>query len=480
MKHFLTVEEKVADLLESYIKQEELRLQRVEDVISAMQRSVEVGAAHPGEYVGNPINAFLLVKRLTMDWEIMKGQLSVGSQFLEQGHVVLRDLPDTDQFKEAAGSIFQLQDMYDITPYQMVYGNIEGISETPDVDAEICLYLAIEAAKIAKYERCADWTNAGLSLVKPSERTTVVSTNLMDWAVYCLNMRGHYQQALDKAKEWLSYQPHNQRAMDFKVYLENTIGSEGPDVPQKQPELTEFFKTYAALCRGESQNLPRNPKCFYDKKHPFYILRPLKVEVLSYDPVVHYYHDFVVESEINIVKRLSSLILMRAAVEHPDGKHSPSKERVSSNAWLEASWHPKVRKIREKVQFATGLSLSTAEQIQVANYGIGGFYHPHFDYFLTDEVDYRGNRIATCLFYVSDVAAGGGTIFNHLNLTVWPENGGMVFWHNLLPSGKPDERMRHAACPVLTGSKWVLNLWVRELGEPFTRPCGLHPSDGYS
>jgi prolyl 4-hydroxylase len=55
----------------------------------------------------------------------------------------------------------------------------------------------------------------------------------------------------------------------------------------------------------------------------------------------------------------------------------------------------------------TGLTQTTAEAIQVQNYGIGGHYVPHWDHTIpgddgVDDAD--GNRIATMLFYVSQVS----------------------------------------------------------------------------
>ena len=32
--------------------------------------------------------------------------------------------------------------------------------------------------------------------------------------------------------------------------------------------------------------------------------------------------------------------------------------------------------------------------------------------------------------------------------------GDAVFWYNLDKNGFPDERTKHAACPVVVGSKW--------------------------
>ena len=57
------------------------------------------------------------------------------------------------------------------------------------------------------------------------------------------------------------------------------------------------------------------------------------------------------------------------------------------------------------------------EEFQIANYGIGGQYNPHFDYFIGGK-EFENNRIATWLGYISDVQGGGGTAFPILSLIV--------------------------------------------------------------
>ena len=53
-----------------------------------------------------------------------------------------------------------------------------------------------------------------------------------------------------------------------------------------------------------------------------------------------------------------------------------------SSGWLSQSDDPLgyVSRIDQRIEDVTGLTMATAEQLQVVNYGIGGHYEPHFDF----------------------------------------------------------------------------------------------------
>ena len=71
--------------------------------------------------------------------------------------------------------------------------------------------------------------------------------------------------------------------------------------------------------------------------------------------------------------------------------------------------------------------------MQVANYGIGGVYNHHTDAAGDGgdgqiEPREQGDRVATFMAYLSDVTAGGATVFPSSGVTAWPKKGNAVFW----------------------------------------------------
>lgn len=109
--------------------------------------------------------------------------------------------------------------------------------------------------------------------------------------------------------------------------------------------------------------------------------------------------------------------MTRARVQTDSGKTDEvSKVRTSQTAWFSPENHEKIGRINERLESVTGLSVnmdkSHCELVQVANYGIGGHYVPHYDYLIVDRPPeqrhlvgprelYAGDRTATLMFYVN-------------------------------------------------------------------------------
>ncbi len=119
----------------------------------------------------------------------------------------------------------------------------------------------------------------------------------------------------------------------------------------------------------------------------------------------------------------------------------------------------------------------------MANYGIGGVYGHHTDSAGElgssddpfSDMAVNGDRLATSMVYLSDVTAGGATVYPMLGLAIWPRRGDMAFWFNNDRNGVLDGYTMHGGCPVLAGSKWITNKWIRSRAQFQLYPCTLAP-----
>uniref|UniRef100_A0A8B9HX28 Si:ch73-68b22.2 n=1 Tax=Astyanax mexicanus TaxID=7994 RepID=A0A8B9HX28_ASTMX len=238
--------------------------------------------------------------------------------------------------------------------------------------------------------------------------------------------------------------------------------------------INQKFSEYQTLCRaaGGTQPTPLRAKklsCRYTTGggNPRLIYAPAKEEEEWDQPLILRYHNLLSEREMNLIKQLSRPKLDRAKVSDPvSGEKISTMVRVSKSAWLSEGESPVVARTNQKIADITGLDLETAEDLQVANYGIGGQYEPHYD-----------SAVKHIFSLLSDVEVGGATVFPNVGAALQPEKGSAVVWFNLLKNGSEDSRTLHAACPVFIGSKWVANKWIHIRGQEFRRRCSLSRSD---
>jgi prolyl 4-hydroxylase len=85
--------------------------------------------------------------------------------------------------------------------------------------------------------------------------------------------------------------------------------------------------------------------------------------------------------------------------------------------------------------------------------------------------------MVTVFWYLSDVEAGGETIFPRqgglpqpasmsdcsTGLKVKPKRGKVIVFYSMKPDGNMDPLSLHGACPVKQGVKWAANKWVWNL-----------------
>ena len=152
--------------------------------------------------------------------------------------------------------------------------------------------------------------------------------------------------------------------------------------------------------------------------------------------------------------------------------------------------HHTMLKVSRRIELATNLNVTTrygASLYQATTYGLSGMTVAHQDplgyesgvelYESAKHYIRTGDYIATFMGWLDDTMVGGRTAFTSrlFEGTVEPRKGSAAFWINLASCHKKDKRSTHVGCPVLKGSKWILNRWVYSFDQWKKWPCKQFP-----
>lgn len=186
------------------------------------------------------------------------------------------------------------------------------------------------------------------------------------------------------------------------------------------------------------------------------------------EPRIIVFDNLLTAEECDFLISIAQEKLARGEViDDETGGSIQHKHRTSDNASFTRGQHPILETIESRLEVLLNFPKENGEGLQVLRYGIGGEYRPHFDYFAQTkggqkQMQIGGQRVGTCVMYLSDVEAGGGTAFPKISMTVRPKKGSAVFFADIDPYGKPDPKTLHAGLPVVRGVKFIATKWLRE------------------
>lgn len=141
--------------------------------------------------------------------------------------------------------------------------------------------------------------------------------------------------------------------------------------------------------------------------------------------------------------------------------------RTAEGCWLDSS-SPIANKISKLTSDLTGYPIENQEMVHIVKYEVGGEYKVHHDFFAPNTDYYEshtkaaGQRVFSCLFYLNDDYEGGETEFPLKKLKITPNVGRLLMWSNLTPDDELDYDTLHAGLPVISGTKYIAIVWVRE------------------
>ncbi|XP_033244634.1 prolyl 4-hydroxylase subunit alpha-1 isoform X1 [Drosophila miranda] len=511
VERLLDVEAFLVERLEDYLEKAQ---QQQENIERFLQHVEQLHSRHGDieAFFGNPINAFTTIRRLVHDWkhnvfeqvfdtsnlENYKTSVSAGLKKAEIQE------PTKEDLLGATRGLWRLQEMYKLPTKQLAKGILapeEQRQMNLSLSASDCYEIGRHLCQMKEYSYGSEWLlEARTRLPRdPSGYVLpkITKVQILEQLSPAFSQLGNKKLAHKLNNEILDAEPGHEEAVKNKIVYEAVLARERsisssprmkvdpPQEPAPEPELKESQELYQRVCRGELRQSPKEQRylrCWLSHQdEPYQRLSPFKVEQLSGDPYVAYFHDVLSDKESELIIEHGKGQVTRSEIGQT-GNSTVSEIRTSQNTWLWYENNPWLADIKQRLEDITGLSTDTAEPLQLVNYGIGGQYEPHFDFMDDAEKNFgwKGNRLLTALFYLNDVPLGGATAFPFLHLAVPPVKGSLLVWYNLHRSLHKDFRTKHAGCPVLKGSKWmsisflpVCNEWFHEAAQEFRRPCAL-------
>ncbi|XP_028668628.1 prolyl 4-hydroxylase subunit alpha-2-like [Erpetoichthys calabaricus] len=487
--------------LKDYIREEQLHIERLQHYVQILQEMSEFLAQDPEGHVSNPVAAFKLVKRVKWDWMAMEQLVRQDPShgFLDNLTMKSQFLPANNEIEGIAMGLIRLQETYQLLPETIAEGRLPGVKYLETLSPDDSYFIAKIALKENNLKSALLWMQHTLKQLDEGQEAVVQKTEVLNSLCSLVFQVGDLAWALELTRQLNTLDPGDVKTASLLDYFEklansvkqqseNKVKGANLELFQKPPNIIQDKDNYEALCRGERIRMtPKKEKnlvCRFNNGNfnPRLLLAPIKEEEEWDRPLILRYHDFMSDDEIKTIKFLSQPKLARAGVsDRKTGGQFIAEYRVSKSAWLREEDHLVVFRLNQRIADVTGLSMESAEPLQVANYGVGGQYEPHYDFpriHVNDTVfKLNGSRIATLLIYMSDVEAGGATVFPDVGAALQPIKGTAVFWYNVLKNGEDDYSTLHGACPVLVGSKWVSNKWIRVRGQEFRRPCGLSETE---
>ncbi|XP_071614518.1 prolyl 4-hydroxylase subunit alpha-2 isoform X6 [Heliangelus exortis] len=467
MTDLIYAEKDLVQSLKEYIRAEENKLSQIKSWAEKMDVLTSKSTSDPEGYLAHPVNAYKLVKRLNTDWLELENLVlqDTTNGFIANLTLQRQFFPTEEDESGAAKALMRLQDTYRLDPETLSRGILPGTKYRSSLTVGDCFGMGKTAYNDGDYYHTVLWMEQALKQHDEGEDTRVSKVEILDYLSYAVFQFGDLHRAMELTRRLISLDSTHERAGSNLRYFEKLLEKKREEEEEEEEKMSNKTRTeaglqsgayerppdylperdiYEALCRGEGVKLtPRRQKRLFCRYHdgnrnPHLLIAPFKEEDEWDSPHIVRYYDVMSDEEIEKIKQLAKPRLARATVRDPKtGVLTVASYRVSKSSWLEEDDDPVVAKVNQRMQQITGLTVKTAELLQM-----------------------------------SDVEAGGATVFPDFGAAIWPKKGTAVFWYNLFRSGEGDYRTRHAACPVLVGCKWVSNKWFHERGNEFLRPCG--------
>jgi prolyl 4-hydroxylase len=196
---------------------------------------------------------------------------------------------------------------------------------------------------------------------------------------------------------------------------------------------------------------------------------PVRVLARGESPHLALLGDLMSPAECEALIALARPRLVPSTVVDPQtGQDVVAGYRNSVGMFFRLGENDLIARLDRRFSEAMNLPVENGEGLQVLCYGPGGATAPHYDFVVPTNpanlasVERSGQRLSTLLAYLTDVEAGGETVFPRAGWSVQPRRGNAIYFESSNNRAQLDPQSLHAGRPVERGEKWVVTKWMRQ------------------
>lgn len=320
-------------------------------------------------------------------------------------------LPNDDDVRGAATGLSRLQQLYRLDITDLIQGYIKGQKYSSEMSTYNCFVMGVSLYESKEYLPASEWLIEALYKAEnidkmyenhiskevdlPEDDPDKVDSltygifpypnieRILEYLGPALYEAGKQELAQIINTRLLQLEPDNQYGLTNKLLFESKVKTDRRKrIVTPAAEISKMKDLYEQVCNGYLQKTPQEKRhlhCHYSHKNlPYYFLGPLKMELLNQDPFVAQYYDVIYENEIRQILQAVEDSIERSSIGSNNDSYI-DEVRISKNSWLDYD-AIFMQRISQRLQYITGLSMDNSEEMQVANYGIGGYYGTHYDF----------------------------------------------------------------------------------------------------
>lgn len=197
------------------------------------------------KFVALPTNAFMLTKRLSIDYDELLEIISDSTieQVFDTNNTKLY-FPDNVDLNGTIQAIFRLQDVYDLDTHNFANGIINGVDYGNKMSASDCLTIGSQAYDNQDYYHAEMWVKESLKRVRDETYPTISGAQALYLLVNLANVAGKFPFAVELASKIMDLDSNDEKVPQYFDEWQTELVKLHEDSILKVDEYTLFKKVF--------------------------------------------------------------------------------------------------------------------------------------------------------------------------------------------------------------------------------------------